>query len=201
MAAKLATVDEHILAHARGSGDIRDAAVASFGASERLQDRVLQLDYGYLSPFFITDPERMEVAFENAYILLYPGKISSRKDLLPLLEQITKSSKSLLIIAEDVEGEALATLVVNKLSGSLKVAAVSVRGLGDQRKSWLRDIALLTGGKAVMEGLDTQLKNIQISDLGLAKKVVIDKNRTVIESTAVYHQLCSSVRPKNSSRC
>ncbi|MFZ0284318.1 MAG: hypothetical protein WAL32_03750, partial [Terriglobales bacterium] len=197
MAAKLATVDEHILAHARGSGDIRDAAVASFGASERLQDRVLQLDYGYLSPFFITDPERMEVAFENAYILLYPGKISSRKDLLPLLEQITKSSKSLLIIAEDVEGEALATLVVNKLSGSLKVAAVSVRGLGDQRKSWLRDIALLTGGKAVMEGLDTQLKNIQISDLGLAKKVVVDKNRTVIESTAVYHQLCSSVRPKN----
>jgi chaperonin GroEL len=197
MAAKLATVDEHILAHARGSGDIRDAAVASFGASERLQDRVLQLDYGYLTPFFITDPERMEVAFENAYILLYPGKISSRKDLLPLLEQITKSSKSLLIIAEDVEGEALATLVVNKLSGSLKVAAVSVRGLGDQRKSWLRDIALLTGGKAVMEGLDTQLKNIQISDLGLAKKVVVDKNRTVIESTAVYHQLCSSVRPKN----
>lgn len=197
MAAKLATVDEHILAHARGSGDIRDAAVASFGASERLQDRVLQLDYGYLTPFFITDPERMEVAFENAYILLYPGKISSRKDLLPLLEQITKSSKSLLIIAEDVEGEALATLVVNKLSGSLKVAAVSVRGLGDQRKSWLRDIALLTGGKAVMEGLDTQLKNIQISDLGLAKKVVVDMNRTVIESTAVYHQLCSSVRPKN----
>ena len=197
MAAKLATVDEHILAHARGSGDIRDAAVASFGASERLQDRVLQFDYGYLSPFFITDPERMEVAFENAYILLYPGKISSRKDLLPLLEQITKNSKSLLIIAEDVEGEALATLVVNKLSGSLKVAAVSVRGLGDQRKSWLRDIALLTGGKAVMEGLDTQLKNIQISDLGLAKKVVIDKNRTVIESTAVYHQLCSSVPPKS----
>ena len=197
MAAKLATVDEHILAHVRGSGDIRDAAVASSGANERLRDRVLQLDYGYLSPFFITDPERMEVTFENAYVLLYPGKISSKKDLLPLLEQITKNSKPLLIIAEDVEGEALATLVVNKLSGFLKVAAVSVQGLGDQRKSWLRDIAQLTGGKAVMEGLDTQLKNIQISDLGLAKKVVIDKNRTVIESTAVYHQLCSSVPPKN----
>jgi len=157
----------------------------------------MQFDCGYLSPFFITDPERMEVAFENAYILVHQGKISFKKDLLPLLEQITKNSKPLLIIAEDVEGEALATLVVNKLSGSLKVAAVSVRGLGDQRKSWLRDIALLTGGKAVMEGLDTQLKNIQISDLGLAKKVVIDKNRTVIESTAVYHQLCSSVPPKN----
>ena len=158
---------------------------------------VMQFDCGYLSPFFITDPERMEVSFENAYILVYPGKISSKKDLLPLLEQITKNSKPLVIIAEDVEGEALATLVVNKLSGFLKVAAVSATGLGDQRKSWLQDIALLTGGKAIMEGLDTQLKNIQISDLGLAKKVVIDKNRTVIESTAMYHQLCSSVPPKN----
>ena len=199
MAAKLATVDEHILAHARGSGDIRDAAVASSGANERLRDRVLQFDCGYLSPFFITDPERMEVAFENAYILVYPGKISSKKDLLPLLEQITKNSKPLLIIAEDVEGEALATLVVNKLSGFLKVAAVSAPGLGDQRKSWLQDIALLTGGKAIMEGLDTQLKNIQISDLGQAKKVVIDKNRTVIESTAIYHQLCSPVPLKSST--
>ena len=189
MAAKLATVDEHILAYARGSGDIRDAAVASSGANERLRDRVLQLDYGYLSPFFITDPERMEVAFENAYILLYPGKISSKKDLLPLLEQITKNSKSLLIIAEDVEGEALATLVVNKLSGFLKVAAVSAPGLGDQRKGWLQDIARLTGGKAIVDGLNTQLKSIKISDLGQAKKVVVDKNRTVIESTAIYHQL------------
>ena len=190
MAAKLATVDEHILAHARGSGDIRDAAVASSGANERLRDRVLQFDCGYLSPFFITDPERMEVAFENAYILLYPGKISSKKDLLPLLEQITKNSKPLLIIAEDVEGEALATLVVNKLSGFLKVAAVSAPGLGDQRKGWLQDIARLTGGKAIMDGLNTQLKSIKISDLGQAKKVVVDKNRTVIESTAIYHQPC-----------
>jgi chaperonin GroEL len=159
----------------------------------------MRFDCGYISPFFITDPERMEVAFENAYILVYPGKISSKKDLLPLLEQITKNSKPLVIIAEDVEGEALATLVVNKLSGFLKVAAVSVQGLGDQRKSWLRDIAQLTGGKAVMEGLDTQLKNIQISDLGLARKVVIDKNRTVIESRAIYHQLCTPVPMKSSS--
>lgn len=197
MAAKLATSDEHILAYAERSIAIPDGSVSSSRANEQPSLGAMRFDCGYISPFFITDPERMEVAFENAYILAYPGKISSKKDLLPLLEQITKNSKPLLIIAEDVEGEALATLVVKKLSGSLKVAAVSVRGLGDQRKSWLRDIALLTGGKAVMEGLDTQLKNIQISDLGLAKKIVIDKNRTVIESTAVYHQLCSSVPPKN----
>jgi chaperonin GroEL len=158
----------------------------------------MQFDCGYVSPFFITDPERMEVAFENVYILAYPGKISFKKDLLPLLEQITKNSKPLLIIAEDVEGEALATLVVNKLSGFLKVAAVSAPGLGDQRKSWLQDIALLTGSKGIMAGLDTQLKNIQISDLGQAKKVTIDKNRTVIESSATYHQLCSSLPLKRS---
>ena len=198
MAAKLATVDERVLAHTRGSEDIRDAVVASAEASEGLRDRVLEFDCGYLSPFFITDPECMEVAFENVYILVYSGKISSKKDLLPLLEQITKDSKPLLIIAEDVEGEALATLVVRKLSGFLRVAAVSAPGLGDQRKSWLQDIAQLTGSKAIMEGLDTQLKNIQISDLGLAKKVTIDKNRTVIESAAIYHQLCSSVSLKSS---
>ena len=174
MAAKLATGDERVFAYAEGSG-----AIPSGG---------MQFDCGYLSPFFITDPERMEVAFENVYVLVYSGKISSKKDLLPLLEQITKNSKPLLIIAEDVEGEALATLVVNKLSGSLKVAAVSVRGLGDQRKSWLQEIALLTGGKAITQGLDTQLKYIQIPDLGQAKKVIIDKNRTVIESRAIYHQ-------------
>jgi chaperonin GroEL (HSP60 family) len=198
MAAKLATVDERVLAYAEGSGAIPYGGLSSSRANEQPQAGGMQLDCGYLSPFFITDPERMEVAFENVYILVYPGKISSKKDLVPLLEQITKNSKPLLIIAEDVEGEALATLVVNKLSGFLKVAAVSAPGLGDQRKSWLRDIALLTGSKAIIEGLDTQLKNIQISDLGQAKKVVIDKNRTLIESTAIHHQLCSSVPLKSS---
>jgi chaperonin GroEL len=140
----------------------------------------------------------MEVAFENVYILVYPGKISSKQDLLPLLEQITKNSKPLLIIAEDVEGEALATLVVKKVSGFLQVAAVSAPGLSDQRKSWWHDLVLLTGGEAIMQGLDTQLKNIQISDLGQASKVTIGKNRMVIESRAKYHQLCASVPLKRS---
>src|SRR5450759_2564840 len=112
----------------------------------------------------------MEVAFENVYILIHEKTISSKKDLLPLLEQITKSGKPLLIIADDVKGEALATLVVNKLRGALQVAAVRAPGFGDQRKSILHDIALLTGGKAITEGLDSQLKNVQISDLGQARK-------------------------------
>jgi len=197
MAAKLATVDERVLAYAEGSGAIPYGSISSSRANEKPLAGGMQFDCGYLSPFFITDPERMEVAFENVYVLVYSGKISSKKDLLPLLEQITKNSKPLLIIAEDVEGEALATLVVNKLSGFLKVAAVSALGLGDQRKSWLQEIALLTGGKTIMEGLDTQLKNIQISDLGQAKKVIIDKNRTVIESGAIYHHLCSHVPLKS----
>jgi chaperonin GroEL (HSP60 family) len=197
MAAKPATVDEHILANAEGSGAIPVGSISSSRAFEQPPFGGMQLDCGYVSPFFITDPERMEVAFENVYILVYPGKISSKKDLLQSLEQITKNGKPLLIIAEDVEGEALATLVVNKLSGFLKVAAVSFPGLGDQRKSWLPDIALLTGGKAIMQGLDTQLKNIQISDLGRAKRVTIDKNSTVIESKAILHELCSPVPPKS----
>lgn len=196
MAAKLATVDERVFAYAEGSGAILHGGPSSSRANE--QAGAMQFDCGYLSPFFITDPERMEVAFENVYVLVYPGKISSKKDLLPLLRQITKNSKPLVIIAEDVEGEALATLVVNKLSGLLKVAAVSAPGLGDQRSSWLQDIALVTGGKLITAGLDTQLKNIQISDLGQAKKVTIDKNRTVIDGSATYHQLCSSVPLKRS---
>ena len=150
--------------------------------------------------FSLLTPSRMEVAFENVYILVYRGKISSKKDLLPLLEQFTNNRKPLLIIAEDVEGEALATLVVRKLSGSLQVAAVSAQALGDQCKSWLQDIALLTGGKAITEGFDTQLKNIQISDLGQAKKVIIGKNRTVIESRATYRQLSGSVPLTSSLR-
>jgi len=140
----------------------------------------MQFDRGYLSPYFVTDPERMEVAFENAYILINEKKISSMKDILPLLEQISKSGKSLLIIAEDVEGEALATLVVNKLRGTLQVAAVKAPGFGDRRKAMLQDIATLTGGKAVTEDLGIKLENVKMEDLGQAKKITIDKDNTTI---------------------
>ncbi|MFZ0300017.1 MAG: hypothetical protein WAM13_16815 [Candidatus Sulfotelmatobacter sp.] len=198
MAAKLATSDEHILAYAERSIAIPDGSVSSSRANEQPSLGAMRFDCGYISPFFITDPESMEVAFENVYILVYPGKISSKKDLLPLLDQITKNGKPLLIIAEDVEGEALATLVVNKLSGFLKVAAVSAPGLSDQRKGWVQDIALLTGGKVITEGLVTHLKSMQISDLGRAKKVIVDKNHTVIEGKAIFHHLCSSVPRKSS---
>ena len=140
----------------------------------------MQFDRGYLSPYFVTDPERMEVAFENAYILINEKKISSMKDILPVLEQISKSGMPLLIIAEDIEGEALATLVVNKLRGSLKVAAVKAPGFGDRRKAMLQDIATLTGGKAITEDLGIKLENVQLDDLGQAKKVTIDKDNTTI---------------------
>src|SRR6202790_5622467 len=140
----------------------------------------MQFDRGYLSPYFVTDPERMEVALENAYILINEKKISSMKDLLPLLEQIAKSGKPLLIIAEDVEGEALATLVVNKLRGTLQVAAVKAPGFGDRRKAMLQDIAILTGGKAITEDLGIKLENVKLEDLGKAKKVTIDKDNTTI---------------------
>jgi chaperonin GroEL len=140
----------------------------------------MQFDRGYLSPYFVTDPERMESVLENAYILIHEKKISSMKDLLPLLEQIAKSSKPLVIVAEDVEGEALATLVVNKLRGTLHVCAVKAPGFGDRRKAMLQDIAILTGGKALTEDLGIKLENVQISDLGQAKKVTIDKDNTTI---------------------
>jgi chaperonin GroEL (HSP60 family) len=196
MAAKLATVNEQILDNGERSGESADGSNYSSRDNENPRTGRMQFDCGYLSPFFITDPERMEVVLENAYILPHQGKITSKNDLIPLLKQFTNKGKSLLIIAEDVEGEALATLVVKKVSGFLQVAAVSASGLGNQRKSLLHDIALLTGGKA-MQGLDTRLKNIQISDLGQAKKVIIDKNRTVIESGAIYHHLCSHVPLKS----
>jgi chaperonin GroEL len=140
----------------------------------------MQFDRGYLSPYFVTDPERMEVAFENAHILIDEKKISSMKDILPLLEQISKSGNPLLIIAEDVEGEALATLVVNKLRGTLQVAAVKAPGFGDRRKAMLQDIATLTGGKAITEDLGIKLENVKMEDLGQAKKVTIDKDNTTI---------------------
>src|SRR6266853_1616232 len=140
----------------------------------------MQFDRGYLSPYFITDPERMECVLENAIILNHEKKISSMKDLLPLLEQIAKLGKPLLIIAEDVEGEALATLVVNKLRGTLQCAAVKAPGFGDRRKAMLEDIATLTGGKAVTEDLGIKLENVKVEDLGRAKKIVVDKDNTTI---------------------
>ncbi|MFZ0306724.1 MAG: chaperonin GroEL [Candidatus Sulfotelmatobacter sp.] len=155
----------------------------------------MQFDRGYLSPYFVTDPERMEVAIENAYILINEKKISSMKDLLPLLEQIAKSGKPLLIIAEDVEGEALATLVVNKLRGTLQVAAVKAPGFGDRRKAMLQDIAILTGGKAITEDLGIKLENVQISDLGQVKKITIDKdNTTLVEGKGKHSEIEGRVK-------
>jgi chaperonin GroEL len=140
----------------------------------------MQFDRGYLSPYFVTDPERMECVLEDPYILIHEKKISSMKDLLPLLEQIAKSGKPLLIVAEEVDGEALATLVVNKLRGTLQCAAVKAPGFGDRRKALLEDIAILTDGKAISEDLGIKLENVNLEDLGRAKKVTIDKDNTTI---------------------
>src|ERR1700676_3156861 len=140
----------------------------------------MQFDRGYLSPYFVTDPERMECVLEDARILIHEKKISSMKDLLPLLEQIAKMGKPLVIIAEDVKGEALATLVVNKLRGTRQCAAVKAPGFGDRRKAMLEDIATLTGGKAITEDLGIKIENVKIEDLGKAKKVTIDKDNTTI---------------------
>src|SRR5512136_2368791 len=140
----------------------------------------MQFDRGYLSPYFVTDAERMEAVLEDAYILINEKKISNMKDLLPILEQIAKSGKPLLIIAEEIEGEALATLVVNKLRGTLATVAVKAPGFGDRRKAMLQDIAILTGGKAITEDLGIKIENIQLQDLGRAKKVVVDKDNTTI---------------------
>jgi len=140
----------------------------------------MQFDRGYLSPYFVTDPERMECVLENALILIHEKKISSMKDILPLLEQIAKSGKPLLIVAEEVEGEALATLVVNKLRGTLQCCAVKAPGFGDRRKAMLEDIAILTGGKAISEDLGIKLENVKLEDLGKAKKIIVDKDNTTI---------------------
>ena len=140
----------------------------------------MQFDRGYLSPYFVTDAERMETVLEDAYILIHEKKISSMKDLLPVHEQVAKSGKPLLIIAEDVEGEALATLVVNKLRGTLHAAAVKAPGFGDRRKAMLEDIAILTNGKCITEDLGIRLENVKLEDLGRAKKIVIDKENTTL---------------------
>jgi chaperonin GroEL len=140
----------------------------------------MQFDRGYLSPYFVTDPEKMEAVLEDPYILIHDKKISAMKELLPLLEKVAQSGKPMLVIAEDVEGEALATLVVNKLRGTLKVVAVKAPGFGDRRKEMLRDIAVLTGGQVISEEVGLKLENVTLADLGRAKRVVIDKDDTTI---------------------
>lgn len=155
----------------------------------------MQFDRGYLSPYFVTDPERMECVLEDVRILIHEKKISSMKDLLPLLEQIAKLGKPLMILAEEVEGEALATLVVNKLRGTLQCAAVKAPGFGDRRKAMLEDIATLTGGKAITEDLGIKLENVKLEDLGRAKKVTIDKdNTTIIEGAGKSGEIEGRVR-------
>ena len=140
----------------------------------------MQFDRGYLSPYFVTDPERMECVLEDAYLLIHEKKISNMKEILPILEQIAKSGKPFIIIAEDIEGEALATLVVNKIRGTLRCVAVKAPGFGDRRKAMLEDIAILTGGKLIAEELGIKLDNITLQDLGRAKRIVVDKDNTTI---------------------
>jgi chaperonin GroEL len=155
----------------------------------------MQFDRGYLSPYFVTDPERMEAVLENPLILINEKKISSMKDLLPLLEQVAKLGKPMLIIAEDVEGEALATLVVNKLRGTLNIAAVKAPGFGDRRKAMLEDIAILTGGKVISEDLGIKLENVKLEDLGRAKKITIDKdNTTIVEGVGKQYDIEGRVK-------
>ena len=155
----------------------------------------MQFDRGYLSPYFVTDPERMESILEDAYILLHEKKISSMKDLLPLLGQVAKGGKPLVIVAEDVEGEALATLVVNKLRGTLQGCAIKAPGFGDRRKAMLEDIAILTGGKVISEDLGIKLENVRLEDLGQAKKVNIDKdNTTLVEGAGKRDDIAGRVK-------
>src|SRR5215211_1526454 len=139
-----------------------------------------QFDRGYLSPYFVTDPEKMEAVLDDPYILIHDKKVSAMKELLPLLEQVAQNGKPMLLIAEDVEGEALATLVVNKLRGTLKVVAVKAPGFGDRRKEMLRDIAVLTGGQIISEELGLKLENVTLADLGRARRVVVDKDNTTV---------------------
>jgi chaperonin GroEL len=195
MTAQLGTADDRLLAREHQDRSIRNGSIVPEIASDKPQVGSMHFDCGYLSPYFVTDPERMEVTFENAYVLIHEKTINSKKDLFPLLAQIRESGKPLLIISEDVGGAALATLVVNKLRGPLQVAAVRAPGFGDQRKSILQGIALLTGGKAIIQGTDIDLKNMQISDLGQATKITIDKNSTVIEVRVKYGRLSCAPAP------
>ena len=155
----------------------------------------MQFDKGYLSPYFCTDNESMEVQFQDAYILIHEKKISSLNEILPLLQTVAKTNKPLVIIAEDIEGEALAALVVNKLRGTLNVAAVKAPGFGDRRKAMLEDIAILTGGRCITEDLGIKLENVQLSDLGKAKRVTIDKeNTTVVEGAGKSSEIQGRVK-------
>src|SRR4030081_2753852 len=157
----------------------------------------MQFDRGYLSPYFVTDPERMEVVLENPLILIHEKKISSMKDLLPALEPVARLGRPMLIIAEDVEGEALATLVVNKLRGTLQAAAVKAPGFGDRRKAMLEDIATLTSGRAITEDLGIKLESIKMEDLGKAKKVTIDKdNTTIVEGAGASSAIAGRVKQR-----
>ncbi len=155
----------------------------------------MQFDRGYLSPYFVTNPDQMKVELENPFILTYEKKVSNMRDLLPLLEQVVNSRRPLLIIAEDVDGEALATLVVNKIRGTIQVAAVKAPGFGDRRKAMLEDIAILTGGKAITEDLGLKLENLTLADLGTAKKIVIDKeNTTIVEGAGATEAIQGRVK-------
>ena len=156
----------------------------------------MQFDKGYLSPHFVTDTADMEAVLEDAYVLIHEKKISSAKDLLPVLTKVAEAGKALLIIAEDIESEALATLVVNKLRGVLKVCAVKAPGFGDRRKAMLEDIAILTGGRAIMEELGIDLEKLELSDLGRAKKVTIDKdNTTIVEGAGKSKDIKGRIEP------
>jgi chaperonin GroEL len=155
----------------------------------------MQFDRGYLSPYFVTDPDRMEVSMDDPYILLVEKKVSSMKDLLPVLESVAKMGKGLFIVAEDVDGEALATLVVNKLRGTLNVAAVKAPGFGDRRKAMLEDIAILTGGQVITEDLGIKLENVTLSDLGTCKRIVVDKdNTTIVDGAGDKEKLAARVK-------
>ena len=155
----------------------------------------MQFDRGYLSPYFVTDPDRMECVLEDAYVLLHEKKVSSMKDLLPLLEQVAKSGRPFVIIAEDIEGEALATLVVNKIRGTLNAVGVKAPGFGDRRKAMLEDIAILTGGKVISEDLGIKLENVRLEDLGRAKKVTVDKdNTTLVEGAGKAEDMAGRVK-------